>query len=235
MDLKLEQFEGPLDLLLHLIKENKMDIFDIEVNQITEQYLAYIHSLQDASLEVASSYLVMASELLELKARMLLPHEKMEKEEEEEDPRTDLVERLLEYQAYQEITKQLKEKEEERKQIHTKLPEKIQDYVEEDTSLPLEGSLDSLVDAFKKFLMRKREEVPLETQVTMKEITVSSRKLEIRSLLKKEKRVSFFHLFPVFTKEYIVATFLAILDMARNQELVIEQEGQFSEIICEVK
>lgn len=235
MDLKLEQFEGPLDLLLHLIKENKMDIFDIEVNQITEQYLAYIHSLQDASLEVASSYLVMASELLELKARMLLPHEKMEKEEEEEDPRTDLVERLLEYQAYQEITKQLKEKEEERKQIHTKLPEKIQDYVEEDTSLPLEGSLDSLVDAFKKFLMRKREEAPLETQVTMKEITVSSRKLEIRSLLKKEKRVSFFHLFPVFTKEYIVATFLAILDMARNQELVIEQEGQFSEIICEVK
>lgn len=235
MDLKLEQFEGPLDLLLHLIKENKMDIFDIEVNQITEQYLAYIHSLQDASLEVASSYLVMASELLELKARMLLPHEKMEKEEEEEDPRTDLVERLLEYQAYQEITKQLKEKEEERKQIHTKLPEKIQDYVEEDTSLPLEGSLDSLVDAFKKFLMRKREEAPLETQVTMKEITVSSRKLEIRSLLKKEKRVSFFHLFPVFTKEYIVATFLAILDMARNQELVIEQEGLFSEIICEVK
>ena len=141
MDLKLEQFEGPLDLLLHLIKENKMDIFDIEVNQITEQYLAYIHSLQDASLEVASSYLVMASELLELKARMLLPHEKMEKEEEEEDPRTDLVERLLEYQAYQEITKQLKEKEEERKQIHTKLPEKIQDYVEEDTSLPLERML----------------------------------------------------------------------------------------------
>ena len=110
MDLKLEQFEGPLDLLLHLIKENKMNIFDIEVNQITEQYLAYIHSLQDASLEVASSYLVMASELLELKARMLLPRPKKEEEEEDlEDPRNDLVERLLEYQAYKEISKELKE------------------------------------------------------------------------------------------------------------------------------
>lgn len=140
MDLKLEQFEGPLDLLLHLIKENKMNIFDIEVNQITEQYLAYIHSLQDASLEVASSYLVMASELLELKARMLLPRPKKEEEEEDlEDPRNDLVERLLEYQAYKEISKELKEKEQERQQIHTKLPEDIHSYMEED--VPLTGKV----------------------------------------------------------------------------------------------
>ena len=85
----------------------------------------------------------------------------------------------------------------------------------------------------KKFLVRKSEEKPLSTKVTMKEITVSSRKLEIKSILKKEKRVSFFKLFPVSTKEYIVATFLAILDMARNKELLIKQEELFSDIIVE--
>lgn len=236
MDLKLEQFEGPLDLLLHLIKENKMNIFDIEVNQITEQYLAYIHSLQDASLEVASSYLVMASELLELKARMLLPRPKKEEEEEYlEDPRNDLVERLLEYQAYKEISKELKEKEQERQQIHTKLPEDIHSYMEEDVPLTGEGSLDLLVDAFKKFLVRKKEEKPLETKVTLKEISVSSRKIEIRSFLKKKKRARFFELFPESSKDYIVATFLAILEMAKSQELIITQDELFSDIICEVK
>ena len=97
-----------------------------------------------------------------------------------------------------------------------------------------EGSIDLLVDAFKKFLMRKSEEKPLSTKVTMKEITVSSRKLEIRNILKKEKRVSFFNLFPVTTREYIVATFLAILDMARHGELKICQDELFSDIVCEV-
>ena len=92
-----------------------------------------------------------------------------------------------------------------------------------------------MVEAFKKFLVRKNEEKPLSTKVTMKEITVSSRKLEIRNVLKSKKKVNFFELFPVTTKEYIVATFLAILDMARNGELLIRQEDLFSDIICEVK
>ena len=95
------------------------------------------------------------------------------------------------------------------------------------------GSLDLLVDAFKKFLVRKSEEKPLTTKVTMKEITVSSRKLEIKNILKREKSVSFFKLFPIFTKEYIVATFLAILDMARNKELLIKQDELFSDITVE--
>ncbi len=234
MDFKLEVFEGPLDLLLHLIKENKMDIFDIEIESITRQYLDYIHKMKEQNLDIASAYLVMASELTLIKARMLLPRPKVDEEEtEEEDPRVELVARLLEYQAYKEITKTLKENESKRQEIHTKLPENINNYIEENTLITGEGSLDLLVDAFKKFLVRKSEEKPLSTKVTMKEITVSSRKLEIKSILKKEKKVSFFKLFPVSTKEYIVATFLAILDMARNKELLIKQEELFSDIIVE--
>lgn len=234
MDLKLEVFEGPLDLLLHLIKENKMDIFDIEIESITRQYLDYIHKMKEQNLDIASAYLVMASELTLIKARMLLPRPKVDDEEtEEEDPRVELVARLLEYQAYKEITKTLKENESKRQEIHTKLPENINNYIEENTVITGEGSIDLLVDAFKKFLVRKSEEKPLSTKVTMKEITVSSRKLEIKSILKKEKKVSFFKLFPVSTKEYIVATFLAILDMARNKELLIKQEELFSDIIVE--
>lgn len=234
MDLKLEVFEGPLDLLLHLIKENKMDIFDIEIESITRQYLDYIHKMKEQNLDIASAYLVMASELTLIKARMLLPRPKVDEEEtEEEDPREELVARLLEYQAYKEITKTLKENESKRQEIHTKLPENINNYIEENTVIAGEGSIDLLVDAFKKFLVRKSEEKPLSTKVTMKEITVSSRKLEIKSILNKEKKVSFFKLFPVSTKEYIVATFLAILDMARNKELLIKQEELFSDIIVE--
>ena len=235
MDLKLDVFEGPLDLLLHLIKENKMDIFDIEIDSITKQYLDYIHQMEEQNLDIASAYLVMAIELTLIKARMLLPRPKVEEEEVEEvDPREELVARLLEYQAYKEITKTLKENESKRQEIHTKLPENINNYIEQDTIIKGEGSLDLLVDAFKKFLERKNEEKPLATKVTMKEITVSSRKLEIRNILRKEKKVSFFKLFPVTTKEYIVATFLAILDMARKKELTIEQDELFSDITVEV-
>ena len=237
MDLKLDVFEGPLDLLLHLIKENKMDIFDIEIESITRQYLDYIHKMKEQNLDIASSYLVMASELTLIKARMLLPRPKIDEEESvEEDPREELVARLLEYQAYKEITKTLKENEGKRQEIHTKLPENINNYLEDDVIIKgEEGSIDLLVEAFKKFLERKNEEKPLSTKVTMKEITVSSRKLEIRNVLKSKKKVSFFELFSVTTKEYIVATFLAILDMARNGELLISQEDLFSDIICEVK
>ncbi len=234
MDLKLEIFEGPLDLLLHLIKENKMDIFNIEIEEITKQYMDYIHKMKEASLDVASSYLVMASELTLIKAKMLLPRPLVEEEQDEYlDPREELVEKLLEYQAYKEITKTLKEKEEKRQEIHTKLPQNINNYLLDSKITYQDGSLELLVDAFKKFLTRKNEEKPLNTKITMKEITVSSRKYDIRKILTKEKKVSFFKLFPVKSKEYIVATFLAILEMAREHELMIRQDELFADIVVE--
>ena len=113
---KIDEFEGPLDLLLHLIKESKMDIMNIEIEKITKQYMDYLDLQEKMNLEVASEYLVLASELIEIKSKMLLPNFKSEDDEEEEaDPREELVNRLLEYQAYKEITKVLQEKENLRK------------------------------------------------------------------------------------------------------------------------
>lgn len=236
INFKINEFEGPLDLLLHLIKENKMDIMNIEIEKITEQYISYLNEQEKMNLEIASEYLVMASELIELKSKLLLPNPKVEETEEESiDPREELVNRLLEYQAYKEITKVLKEKEELRKEIYTKSPENIKNYIEEDTKLSSDITLDDLVEAFKKYLERKKESRPLKTKVTTNEISVSSRRLEIKSILKKKPKVSFFELFPVLNKEYIVATFLAILEMAKNKELKITQNKNFDDIICEVQ
>ena len=234
IEFKINEFEGPLDLLLHLIKESKMDIMNIEIESITKQYMAYLDEQEKMNLEIASEYLVLASELLEIKSKMLLPSFKEDEEEEEIDPREELVNRLLEYQAYKEITKVLQEKENLRKEIYTKSPENIKNYIDEVKEINIDVSLDDLVDAFKKFLERKKDNKPLKTKVTVNEISVSSRRHDIKRLLKDKKKVSFFELFPVVTKEYVVATFLAILEMAKSRELVIVQNNTFDDIICEV-
>lgn len=232
MDFKINEFEGPLDLLLHLIKESKMNIMDIEIEKITEQYINYLNLQEEMNLEVASEYLVMASELIELKSKMLLPNPKND-EGEEEDPREELVNRLLEYQAYKEITKVLHDKENLRREIYTKSPENIRNYVEENVSITSDVTLDDLVDAFKKFLERKKDNKPLQTKITVNEITVSSRRYEIRNILKQKRKISFFELFPIVSKEYVIATFLAVLEMAKNKELTISQNDTFDDIICE--
>ena len=235
LDLKINEFEGPLDLLLHLIKENKMDIFDIKIEEITEQYLSYIKKQESMNLEVDSEYLVLASELIEIKSKLLLPHEKEVFDEEESDPREELMNRLLEYQAYKEITKTLKEKELIRQEIYTKAPSSLKEFVDNDTDIKMDITLDDLVDAFQKFLERKKESKPLTTKVTENEITVSSRRSDIKMLLSKGKKVSFFKLFPVYTKEYVVATFLAVLEMVKNKEIIITQNDTFDDIVCEVR
>ena len=173
LDLKINEFEGPLDLLLHLIKENKMDIFNIKIEEITEQYLSYIRKQESMNLEIDSEYLVLASELIEIKSKLLLPHEKEVLDEEESDPREELMNRLLEYQAYKEITKTLKEKELIRQEIYTKAPSSLKEFVDSDTDIKMDITLDDLVDAFQKFLERKKESKPLATKVTENEITVS--------------------------------------------------------------
>jgi segregation and condensation protein A len=235
IDFTIDEFNGPLDLLLHLVKESKMDILNIEIEEITNQYLAYLDKMEEMNLEVTSEYLVMASELMYIKSKMLLPkREEEETDEEEIDPREELVNRLLEYEAYKEITKTLKEKEEIRSEIYTKAPGDIKEYMDQEVKLSSELSVDDLVDAFKKFLQRKSEEKPIHTKVTEKEITVSERRARIKNILHTKKRVSFFELFEDYSKEYVVATFLAILEMAKEKELIISQEKAFDDIICEV-
>lgn len=234
MEFKINEFEGPLDLLLHLIKESKMDIMNIEIEKITKQYMDYLDLQEKMNLEIASEYLVLASELIEIKSKMLLPNPKSEEDEEEEvDPREELVNRLLEYQAYKEITKVLAEKENLRREIYTKSPENYKNYVDEVKEINVDVSLDDLVEAFKRYLARKKDNKPLKTKVTVNEISVSSRRSDIKVLLKKKKKVSFFELFPVVTKEYVVATFLAILEMAKSGELTIMQNNNFDDIVVE--
>ena len=234
MEIRINEFEGPLDLLLHLIKESKMDIMNIEIEKITEQYMNYLALQEKLNLEVASEYLVMAAELLEIKSKLLLPVQKEEDTEEEVDPREELVNRLIEYQTYKDISKVLQEKENLRKEIYTKSPENIRNYIDDEMPIAGDVSLDDLMEAFKKYLERKKDSKPLNTKVTVNEISVSSRRHDIRKILKVEGRVSFFDLFPVVTKEYVVATFLAILEMAKSGELIIKQDNTFSDIVCEV-
>lgn len=235
VEFKINDFEGPLDLLLHLIKESKMDIMNIEIEAITKQYMDYLELQEKMNLEIASEYLVLASELIEIKSKMLLPSQKAEESDEEEiDPREELVNRLLEYQAYKEITKVLQEKESLRREIYTKSPENIKNYIDEVKEIKADVSLDDLVEAFKRYLIRKKDNKPLKTKVTVNEISVSSRRHDIKRLLKSKKRVSFFELFPIVSKEYVVATFLAVLEMAKSGELTITQNDTFDDIICEV-
>ena len=235
VEFKINEFEGPLDLLLHLIKESKMDIMNIEIEEITKQYMSYLESQEKMNLEIASEYLVLASELIEIKSKLLLPNIKnVDNDEEEIDPREELVNRLLEYQAYKEITKVLQEKEELRREIYTKSPENIKNYVNEVTEITSDVTLDDLVDAFKRYLERKRDNKPLNTKITVKEITVSSRRYEKKKLLRVKGKVSIEELLPVVSREYVVATFLAILEMAKSKELIITQNDTFDDIICEV-
>ena len=234
MDFKINDFEGPLDLLLHLIKESKMDIMNIEIEVITDQYMNFLKEQEKMNLEVSSEYLVLASELLEIKSKLLIPNNKIEETEEEADPREELINRLLEYEAYKNITKVLQEKELIRKDIYTKYPENINNYIPEDKEIHSDVSLDDLINAFQKYYQRQIDNRPLNTKVTLKEISIASRRSDIRKLLKSKKKLSFRELFPVVSREYIVATFLAILEMAKNRELFITQNDTNDDIICEV-
>ena len=131
-DFKINDFEGPLDLLLHLIKINEMDIMNIQIEKITDQYVEYINSLEKMNIEVASEYLVMASELIHIKSKLLLPNETIESEDEEEiNSKEELINRLLEYDAYKKISNILEEKNENRSLIYTKLPENINNYIDD--------------------------------------------------------------------------------------------------------
>lgn len=231
-EISLDNFSGPMDLLLHLIKEAKMDIFDIKLEIIIDEYLNYIRKMQEMNLDVASSYLVMSTELLEIKSKMLLP--KDEEEIEEEDPKERLINRLILYQQYKDQIESFKKLEDERSNYYTKIPSSLEDYQVLDAKVHLDNvSLDDLVNAFKKFLERVELEKPVNTKVTKKELSVEDRIVRIKDQLKKEKRIDFFNLFEIKTKEYVVVTFLAILEMAKNGEMKIIQEDNFANIICE--
>jgi segregation and condensation protein A len=232
MDYKItiDNFDGPLDLLLHLIKQSNIDIFDIRIEQITKQYLDYIKAMENLNLNVASEYLIMAAELIEMKSSILLPNNDAAGDEFEEDPRERLINRLLEYKRYKEVTSVFKNLEEVRKTIYTKDPSNLGLYQDSDVKVVSDLTSQDLFMAFQKFLERKELEKPLNTKITKKEYSVKERSNEIMSILRRKKEVSFEELFEVITKEYVVITFLSILELAKNQVVEIKQTNNFEEI-----
>lgn len=224
----INDFEGPMDLLLHLIKVHDMDIFNISISDITEQYLKFIEEMEEMNLNIASEYLIMAAELLEIKSSILLP--KPEIEEDEEDPKEELINRLLEYKRYKEVTNEFKELESKRQEYFTKDIEDLREF-RNNEDINLDIDLNDLIDAFSKFLARKEEEKPLNTKISKKEYSVKVRSDEIRTILKKKKKVNFEELFDIYKKDYIIVTFLSILSLARHHELEITQNDNFDKIL----
>ncbi len=229
-DISLDNFQGPMDLLLHLIKKKKMNILDIKLGIIIDEYLDYIKRCENLNLNIASSYLVMSSELLEIKSKMLLPINEDEKEE--EDLETNLKNRLIEYEKYKNTVSLLKDLEDARKEYKTKSPTNILEYKEEVIHSPM--NIDCLVKAYQELLIRIEDEKPLQTKITKKEISVDDQIVKIRDKFKLNRKINFQDLFEKYEKSYIVVTFLAILEMASKGEIKIEQDVNFSNIICEV-
>lgn len=229
----IDNFEGPLDLLLHLVKESNIDIFNIKVVEITDKYLEYINREKELNINISSSYLVMAAELMYLKSKSLLPNMNKEEESDEELTREKLINKLLEYKKYKELTPTFKQLEEERRKIYIKGPEKISDFRE--NNYDGEASVEDLINAFKKFLERKDLEKPLETTITSKEYSVRERKSGIRNILKIKRRAYLEELFEEYNRAYAVVTFLSVLEMVKEKDIIIKQDKNFDKILVELR
>lgn len=237
---KLEVFEGPLDLLLHLIEKNKVDIYDIPIVLITEQYLEYISQMDTKDMDIMSEFLVMAATLVKIKSKMLLPKEEVE-EEEEEDPRQELVERLLEYKMYKYASFELKDRQYDAARVFFKepsIPDEIRNYKEEvdfdellsDVTLTkLQGIFDSVmkkqVDKIDPIRSRfgeiEKEEINIEDQMLfVEEYAMLHGTFSFRKLLEQGA-----------DKSYIIVTFLSVLEMMKTGKLRIRQDRLFDDIL----
>ncbi|MBR1679458.1 MAG: segregation/condensation protein A [Bacilli bacterium] len=239
MDYKIhiENFEGPLDLLLHLVKETKMDIYEINMSQIIEEYLSYIEDMQNLNINIGADFLYMASSLVHLKSKMLIGKTIDEESTEEYDivSEEDLREKIIEYEKYKSICDSLKKLEEKRGQIYTKLPENLKEYVTPE-ELFNESNLtgEDLMRALLSVEKRLKGKQPVETRITRREINVLDREIYIRNILKIRTRCDFIELFEYGNKPYLVATFLAILEMCRQREITLIQERNFENLVVEV-
>lgn len=231
----IDNFDGPLDLLLHLIKEQDIDIYDIKIEDITKQYLDYIKHMKELNLEIASEYLVMASELIEMKSKMLLPKKKEKEDDDyEEDPRELLIERLLAYKRYKEVTSEFKDLELTRKMIFTREPDNLNRYAKEEESIEELGVAD-LIDAFNNLLKRKELDRPIATKITKKELSVAEKVNKIKNILRNKKRINFEEVFEVSTKEEVIISFLSVLEMVKKDEILLTQDGNFKNIVISLK
>ena len=210
-----------------------MEIFDIEISKITEEYIKYIDSMKELNLDIASEYLVMASELIEIKSKKLLPIKEEKEDEEDINPEEELKRRLIEYKKYKESTEVFRNLEEKRSYYYTKSPENMKKYSLEKLENDGNVSLFDLLDAFQKLLERREASKPRNTKIARKEMSVKERVVKIRDILRVKKKVSFIELFDDFSKPYVVVTFLSVLEMVKGREINIKQDNNFGDIYLE--
>jgi segregation and condensation protein A len=225
---KLPIFEGPLALLLHLIKDQKIDIYDIPIVEITHQYMEYLELMKELNLEIAGEFLVMAATLIHIKSRMLLPPDEEEKEETLEDPRAELIERLLEYQAYKDSAGQLRKREDIWKNIFRKNVQDKKHFEFEPEPILFDANAYDLISAFKKLLEKAPEKV---VEITRESLTVADRINFIIERLEGENGRRFEDLFEEgFTMLDLIVTFIALLEVVRLGLVKIYQEKAFGSI-----
>jgi len=240
LSVTLEVFEGPLDLLLYLIEKNKIDIYDIPIVVITEQYLDYIKKMQTEDMNVMSEFLVMAATLLDIKCRMLLPKE-VNEEGEEEDPRAELVQKLLEYKMYKYMAYELRDKQVDAAKSWYKkpmLPKEVADYQYPIDYEELLGglSLSKLHEIFKAVMRRQEEKIdPISSRfgkIEKDEINLEEKHVYIEEYVKNHKRFSFRNLLEKQgSKMEVIVTFMAVLEMMKQGIISIEQEDTFADIV----
>ncbi|MGZ9586862.1 segregation and condensation protein A [Paenibacillus marinisediminis] len=241
---KLETFEGPLDLLLHLVDKSEIDIQDISIHEITDQYMEYLENMQELELDITSEFLVMAATLLAMKSNQLLPkppvmewEEYPEYEEEEYDPRADLIRKLIEYRKFKGIAEHLREKETDRSLIFSKEPEDLAPYIADVPSNPVEGlHVDDLIKAFQKALKKAARRTQVAT-IHRDEISVKDRIRDIVALFKPSGRgtkLMFTNLLhQEMSRHEIVVTFLAILELMKMKRVRCYQDKLFEDIVIQ--
>lgn len=239
-NVKLEAFEGPLDLLLHLINRLEIDIYDIPMAQLTNQYIDHLHAMRVLKLDELSEYLVLAATLIEIKSKMLLPvHEGDVFDEDghelemEEDPRDELIARLLEYKKYKEAASQLKESAEERSVHYTKPAAEMEVSSSDITSDPLDVlNVFDLVGAFQRMLQRRKLKAPLSASITNNELSVGEKMDDImRQVERKGGNCDFEELFEEGDISGLVVTFLSILELMKRHDIVVQQYGNFERLM----
>lgn len=230
-EIELEAFEGPMDLLLHLINDEKIDIYDIPINSITEKFLVYIEDMESLNLEVASDFLVMASTLIEIKSKMLLPKPKLDVDEEEIDPRSELVTRLIEYKKYKEVSVKLKELETVQSKVYYKPKEEIEiveDIVLED--MEMEVLLRSISNIIKN--RTKEEKHSIVDHIQREEYTVEGCMHTLRKDIEKKEELSFTSLLSLnTTREEIITYFLALLELVKIKLVTVKEDENLSDLI----
>ena len=237
---KLQVFEGPLDLLLHLIDKNKIDIYDIPIVEITNQYMEYIQAMDRADLNVMSEFLVMAATLLDIKCKMLLPKE-VNEEGEEEDPRQELVEQLLQYKMYKYMSYELRDRQVDGEKLFYKgatIPDEVKEYEEPvDLDTLLDGlTLTKLNDIFQDILKRQADKTdPIRSKfgkIEKEEVTLPEKLEYVYEYAKVHHRFSFRDLLKKqASKVQIIVTFLAVLELMKTGEIQVYQEHTFDDII----